>query len=601
MTKNITQLPAAAALVGTEVFPVIQSGVDVKATISAILAIASNATQAELDTVEAALTVLINAKAADSTVVKLTGAQTVAGVKTFSSAPVVPAAAFPEAAVAGLVADLTATVKLTGAQTVAGVKTFSDSPAVPDNSWSIADTSGLQTALDAKVALTGNQTVAGDKTFTGGVIVKADAMFDVRGHTGWDPIAATNDTAFTNARAAAVTAGGGTVLIPRLLKISTDHLIAQGTNLFGPGAGPVGAAAEIRCTAAGARVSFGDITTARNGGVSQGFLINGNYVATNPLYIGVDVGRTFTGIDVIDSTDANIVLQGTQNCTFIEVNAQGGPDQIRLERGAMTNLFLRCEFNDSTRYNCHVRANGAAPVAVGSNLPSYNHFLRCIFERGAGGAGAIIFLHDAGAYNVLDGCVLADGGAAGIPTVCKIAKPGTEVSHSLIFDGDTTLQTNYAAGASVGLDLGDNTTVYNNGTLHIVGTDDGIKHNTSGYFENAGFLDLASVTNATSGPAFYADLLIRQRHSFPSAWTRPVAENALQVRAPGDTNNRFAVLGNGDVQRGDGTAAAVKVIGTRGAAVADATGGATVDTEARAAINALLARLRAATGHGLIA
>lgn len=42
----------------------------------------------------------------------------------------------------------------------------------------------------------------------------------------------------------------------------------------------------------------------------------------------------------------------------------------------------------------------------------------------------------------------------------------------------------------------------------------------------------------------------------------------------------------------------VQVVGAQQAAVADATGGATVDTEARAAINALLARLRT---HGLIA
>lgn len=41
-----------------------------------------------------------------------------------------------------------------------------------------------------------------------------------------------------------------------------------------------------------------------------------------------------------------------------------------------------------------------------------------------------------------------------------------------------------------------------------------------------------------------------------------------------------------------------QIIGVRGAAVADASGGVTVDTEARAAINALLARARA---HGLIA
>ncbi len=41
-----------------------------------------------------------------------------------------------------------------------------------------------------------------------------------------------------------------------------------------------------------------------------------------------------------------------------------------------------------------------------------------------------------------------------------------------------------------------------------------------------------------------------------------------------------------------------QVIGNQGAAVADAAGGATIDTECRAALNALLARLRT---HGLIA
>jgi hypothetical protein len=44
-----------------------------------------------------------------------------------------------------------------------------------------------------------------------------------------------------------------------------------------------------------------------------------------------------------------------------------------------------------------------------------------------------------------------------------------------------------------------------------------------------------------------------------------------------------------------------KVVGAQGAAVADAAGGVVIDAEARTAINTLLARLRAATGHGLIA
>lgn len=44
--------------------------------------------------------------------------------------------------------------------------------------------------------------------------------------------------------------------------------------------------------------------------------------------------------------------------------------------------------------------------------------------------------------------------------------------------------------------------------------------------------------------------------------------------------------------------AGIKVVGAQGAAVPDAVGGVTIDVEARAALNALLARCRA---HGLIA
>jgi hypothetical protein len=45
----------------------------------------------------------------------------------------------------------------------------------------------------------------------------------------------------------------------------------------------------------------------------------------------------------------------------------------------------------------------------------------------------------------------------------------------------------------------------------------------------------------------------------------------------------------------------VQVVGARGAAVADPTGGSVIDVQCRAQLSALLARLRAATGHGLIA
>ena len=57
---------------------------------------------------------------------------------------------------------------------------------------------------------------------------------------------------------------------------------------------------------------------------------------------------------------------------------------------------------------------------------------------------------------------------------------------------------------------------------------------------------------------------------------------------------------NGDFNLNVGSyeIAGTKVVGAQGASVADAAGGAVVDTEARAALNTLLSRVRV---HGLIA
>lgn len=123
--------------------------------------------------------------AGDATAVKLTGDQTVAGIKTFSSIPVLPASSPTTANQATrkqYVDDLdAANVKLTGAQTVAGVKTFSSIPVGPasnpttDNQLSrkayvdagdSTNATAISTLDGEAVKLTGDQTVAGIKSFT---------------------------------------------------------------------------------------------------------------------------------------------------------------------------------------------------------------------------------------------------------------------------------------------------------------------------------------------------------------------------------------------------------------------------------------------------
>jgi hypothetical protein len=69
-------------------------------------------------------------KAADTAVVKLTGNQTVAGIKTLSSSPIVPTPTTDMQASTKKYVDDTA-VALTGNQSVAGVKTFVSMPVLP--------------------------------------------------------------------------------------------------------------------------------------------------------------------------------------------------------------------------------------------------------------------------------------------------------------------------------------------------------------------------------------------------------------------------------------------------------------------------------------
>jgi hypothetical protein len=133
----------------------------------------------------------------------------VAGIKTFSSSPVVPTPSgatdaaskgYTDTALAlkadaaatttslGLKADASTVVKLTTDQTVAGIKTFSSSPVVPTPSGATdaaskgyTDTALALKATDsAVVKLTGTQTVTGAKTFTNPTVINGTASGQAR-------------------------------------------------------------------------------------------------------------------------------------------------------------------------------------------------------------------------------------------------------------------------------------------------------------------------------------------------------------------------------------------------------------------------------------
>ena len=89
-------------------------------------------------------------------------------------------------------------VKLTGDQTITGVKTFTAAPVVPDSAFTVAKTIGLQAALDGRAPTT--RTITAGTGLAGGGDLTANRTLAVSYGTTAGTAAQGNDTRLSDAR-----------------------------------------------------------------------------------------------------------------------------------------------------------------------------------------------------------------------------------------------------------------------------------------------------------------------------------------------------------------------------------------------------------------
>lgn len=188
--------------------------------------------------------------------------------------------------------------------------------------------------------------------------------------------------------------------------------------------------------------------------------------------------------------------------------------------------------------------------------------------------------------------VLAQGMAGNRPDLLVqglIQNPGGELAAGMPLMLDAAMRMRFGRIGGSGIDLTGDRNVRHTSGLYLVPIISGVPDATKA-------LILTGDGTNSYLQSLVGDLILKAAtgngYDFGATYFRPVDDNNFDSGGAANQWKRVYV-GPGGV-----LASGTKVVGIQGAAVADAAGGATIDAEARTALNALLARLRT---HGLIA
>ena len=157
----------------------------------------------------------------------------------------------------------------------------------------------------------------------------------------------------------------------------------------------------FRALDATAQLKFGALTGDRQASASGDFSVDGQSLATHPLWIGVGSHTTFENIEVRGAVTDGITLAGIQNTRFVNVNAfSAGQDNLHVTGGAGGNGFFGCNFGLAGRYDIRFSTDLTAATYT---QPTHNQFYGCICEGPSSTKEAGVYL-GAGYFNTFSEC-----------------------------------------------------------------------------------------------------------------------------------------------------------------------------------------------------
>lgn len=365
-----------------------------------------------------------------------------------------------------------------------------------------------------------------------------------------DSVANVNDALATRAAE-----GGGAVVMKRG-EIEWDGRVTvpDSVSFRSQSSSQTAAGTTILLTDTDAGIQWGsDYDVAISTGINGGFKLDGQGIATNPMIVNLVGGGIFQNIDIVDSAGEGLLLRRTGNCLFEVVNVLDSvTDGLQMDGGCSANLLAQCNFGNSGRYNANlVGTLGASPFGVDYNL--HNDFLTCRFEYHTATTIAS-FRQAAGLDNKLTGCIVASDATptTALLTLVLVEKPGSPFSAKLRLHA-CTLQHNFSAAGTIGLDAGDVSGVAAilTGNNNFVSSETAMMTHTNGTIIEEGESIFAGVTTERGGAG--ADALIGASRGSRMDIRRPTATTAMRIGVDGESGFRTVLGPDGSVGFADGT------------------------------------------------